>query len=259
MSLSEILAAAHFSSDGLRASVPPDWHQGRTAYGGFSAALALSAAMRVGGALPPLRSAQISFVGPLSGRVDVRAKLLRRGRNAVWMAAEIGGEGGVGLTASFVFVAPAASALSLNQCATPADLIPFDKAIPLASDGGPVFLRNHFDVRFALPRTAEKSPEMCWWVRSKQSEGLDPMIGLMLCADCLPPGVMALLPPVTPVSSMQWLVNLLSSAPVTRDGWWLLRSIGDFAEDGCSSQRMEIWNADGAPVASGMQSVALFG
>jgi hypothetical protein len=28
---------------------------------------------------------------------------------------------------------------------------------------------------------------------------------------------------------------------------------------GCSSQRMDAWNADGAPVMAGMQSVALFG
>jgi len=85
------------------------------------------------------------------------------------------------------------------------------------------------------------------------------MVALLLCADGLPPGVMALLPPVTPVSSMGWQMNLLTPAPTTRDGWWLLRSTGDYAEQGCSSQLMEIWNTDGEAVAVGMQSVAVFG
>jgi hypothetical protein len=70
---------------------------------------------------------------------------------------------------------------------------------------------------------------------------------------------MPFLPRATPVSSMHWQVNMLTPAPATRDGWWLLRSVGDYAEKGCSSQRMAAWNADGEPVMAGMQSVALFG
>jgi hypothetical protein len=57
---------------------------------------------------------------------------------------------------------------------------------------------------------------------------------------------------------MQWQVNLLTPAPTT-DTWWLLRSSGDYAEAGCSSQEMGIWNTRGKPVLAGMQSVALFG
>lgn len=62
-----------------------------------------------------------------------------------------------------------------------------------------------------------------------------------------------------PVSTMHWQVNLLTAAPATRDGWWLLRSTGDYADHGCSSQRMGLWNSDGQPALAGMQSIALFG
>ena len=85
------------------------------------------------------------------------------------------------------------------------------------------------------------------------------MTEILLIADSLPPGVLPLMHPGVPVSSMTWLCNLLTPTPSTRDGWWLLRSSGDYSEQGCSSQRMAIWNADGEPIASGMQSVALFG
>lgn len=247
--------------DGFRIAIPEDWHQGRTAYGGLSSALALTAAMRAGGAdMPPLRSAMVSFVGPLYGPVEVRARVLRRGKNATWVSAEVQRTSECGLQASFVFMGPVASSLHFNDRPVPTGLIALDEAKvrgphPLM----PVFLRNYFEFRFALPHGPEKQPETCAWVRLKDRTGLDAMIELLLVADALPSGVMPLLSPGTPVSSMTWQINLLTAAPATKDGWWLLRSRSDYAENGCSSQTMDIWNAAGEPIASGMQAVALFG
>ena len=51
----------------------------------------------------------------------------------------------------------------------------------------------------------------------------------------------------------------MTAAPVTRDGWFLLHAAGNYAENGCSSQGMGVWDADGAPLATGMQSIAIFG
>ena len=255
----ELLAEAAELPDGIAVIIPETWHQGRTAYGGFSTALTLATAIKVGGELPPLRSAQVSMIAPVFGEVTVHARLLRRGRNAVWMAAEILRGGEVAFTASFAFMGPVESALHVNDRPAPTDRVPLAEARGFVNERGPAFLCNHFDVRFALPKGEGKSPEMCWWVRSRDWPALDPMVELILCADALPPGVMSLLTPATPVSTMQWQVNLLTPAPRTQDGWWLLRSTGDYAEQGCSSQRMAIWNADGAPILAGMQSVALFG
>lgn len=259
MSFASLLAAAEPRDGGFAVRIPEDWHQGRTAYGGFSTALALAAAMRAGEDLPPLRSAQVSMIAPVFGEAQVRARLLRCGRNATWVSAEILREGEPAFTASFAFMGPVESALHIDDRPAPEGLIPVAEARAFANERAPAFLRHHFDMRFALPRSGEKRPEMCWWVRARERAGLDPMVELLLCADALPPGVMSLLAPATPVSTMQWQVNLLTPAPVTHDGWWLLRSTGDYAERGCSSQRMAIWNANGAPMLAGMQSVALFG
>ena len=85
------------------------------------------------------------------------------------------------------------------------------------------------------------------------------MTELLLLADALPPGIQTMLPPGAPVSSMTWQVNLLTAAPATRDGWWLLRSAGDHAQAGCLSETLTLWNTDGEPICAGMQAVALFG
>lgn len=258
MSLPQILAARRPIDGGFAAEIPDGWMQGRTAYGGLSAALALGAAQGLVHDLPPLRSAQVSFVGPLAGAVEVRAKLLRRGRNACWISAEVSSDAGIGLTATFVFMASVqSSALQLHDVPLPAGVIPLDQAVPLPERAAPSFA-PHFERRFAMARTAEPRPEICWWERIRDANGLDPMVALILLGDALPPGVMPLTGPV-PISSMTWLVNLLTPVPQTQDGWFLLRSAGNYAQQGCSSQDMAVWNTSGEAVAVGMQSIAIFG
>jgi acyl-CoA thioesterase len=258
MSLPDTLSSIRPIEGGFAAVVPDDWMQGRTSYGGLSSALALEAARNLAPDMPPLRSAQISFVGPLAGEIEVRARMLRRGRNASWVSAEVSSAAGVGLVATFVFMGPVESSLHLHEVPPPAGWIAPDQAVRFPEGRGPGF-SMHFDRAFGLPRSDKKLPELAWWVRLKDRAGLDPMVELLLLADALPPGVMPLIESRAPVSTMTWLLNLLTPLPQTEDGWFLLRSVGNYAEKGCSSQDMAIWNAKGEAVAVGVQSIAIFG
>ena len=257
MTLSDILAAATRGAGTLSANVPPTWLQGRTAYGGLSAALALETARGLVPDAPPLRSAQISFVGPLSGEVHVTAEILRQGRNATFIEARVRGEAGVGLTATFVFMAPMDSKVDVADHPMPPILSPEE-----ASGGAHLhdnFFFNNFNWRYGLPRPAEPVADINRWVQLKGRENLDPMTELLAIADATPPAAMALMTGgIGPISSMTWLINVLMPVPATRDGWWFLRAESNYARAGCSSQSMSVWNADGVPVATGMQSVALF-
>ena len=257
MTLPDILAAATRSADGWRATVPPTWLQGRTSYGGLSAALALETARGLLPDAPPLRSAQISFVGPLSEEVTVTAEILRQGRNATFVEARVSGASGLGLTATFVFMAPMDSKVDLAEHPMPSVLKPED-----ASGGKHLtdnFFFNNFNWRYGLPRPAEPVADINRWVQLKARDGLDPMTELLAIADATPPAAMPLMTGgIGPISSMTWLINILTPEPVTRDGWWFLRTESNYARAGCSSQTMSVWNADGQPMATGMQSVALF-
>jgi len=260
INFAKVLEQAEPREGGFACAVPETWHQGRTAYGGFSAALCLAAAMRTIDGLPPLRSATFAMMAPVAGEVVVSAAALRRGRNATWVEARIESGGALAFTASFVFMGPVASSLHRNDRPVPEDLIAPEAAAAITlTKHTPPFLTHHFDSRHAVPAPAAPQPEMCRWMRLTEHGVLDPMLELVLLADGLPPGVMPLLAPGVPVSTMHWQINLLTPAPVTRDGWFLMRSAGDYAEQGCSSQRMGMWNADGVPVLAGLQSVALFG
>jgi Thioesterase-like superfamily len=257
--LAELLLSADPVTDGRALTVPEIWHQGRTAYGGFTSALALAEAMRAGGPeLSPLRSAQFAMMAPLAGRLEVRARVLRRGRNATWIAAEVSGEKDVGFTASFVFMKPVDSVLAIDQAAVPSAVLPVDEAPPVPGERGPVFLTENFDVRHGSAEGAN-AQGVLWWMRPRDHETLDPTVALMLTADGAPPSVLMQLPERVPLSTMHWHVNVLSARPQTHDGWWLLHSSTGHAANGLSSERMAAWNSRLEPMLAELQSVAVFG
>lgn len=255
----QVLANGTPVPSGLTVDIPETWLQGRTAYGGFSSALALAVAMQVGGeGLPPLRSAQLAMIAPLYGTVTASAQVLRRGRNATWIETRIAGENGTGFVGNFVFMGPMPSSLAFDDRPLPDGLVSLEQAQPLPTENAASFVRNNFEARVALPPESSRR-EVCWWARLRDRARLHPMVELMLSADATPPGVMPQFDRTLQVSSMHWQMNLLSPAPMTRDGWWLLHAVGDYARDGCSSQHMALWNTQGEPLATGTQSIALFG
>ena len=72
--LDQLIASSQLAGDQWRYHIGPDWMQGRTAYGGITAALTLDAVMRDHPGDAPLRSTQISFVGPVGGECVVDRK-----------------------------------------------------------------------------------------------------------------------------------------------------------------------------------------
>jgi acyl-CoA thioesterase len=253
--LADILAAAEPAANGLRLAIPSDWMQGRTSYGGLSSAIALHAAQGCEPDLPPLRSAQISFIGPLAGDVTATATKLRRGRNATFIQADVTSDAGLGLRATFVFMADQPSRVDFDRRA-PTGLTPPGPGEKLYT-GPDEFFTGNFNFRDLKDGVGEG--ELLRWARLRAHDGLDPMVHLMAVADGLPPAVIRLFGDgFAPISSLTWIVNLLTPKPATTDGWWLLQARSNFARNGCSSQDMKVWNADGELIASGMQSVAIF-
>ena len=188
--IADIIAAAHPTANGFVAHVPTDWLQGRTAYGGLSSALALHAAQRCEPDLPPLRTAQIAFIGPRrlgdcdvivcrAGAITVAATMLRRGRTAAFVQVDITSEAKLGYRATFVFMAAQPSRIDLHGGLT-------TTIAPPAADaklytGPDTFFTGNFtfyDVRSQAPGRAE------WmrWARLRARDALDPMVEVLAVA-----------------------------------------------------------------------------
>lgn len=254
--IAEILAGATRTETGFACTVPGDWMQGRTTYGGLSAALALQAALDLEPDLPPLRSAQVAFIGPLAGEVRVTATKLRRGRNAAFLQADVASEAELGLRATFVFMAPLASAVA-HDTAPRAPIAPPSPDTEVYTGPDDNFFTSNFN--FLDSKTADGPAEWLRWARLRGRDGLHPMVELMAIGDALPPAAFKLVQDRrAPLSSLNWQINFVAAEPVTEDGWWLLASAADVAHHGYSSQRMTVWNAAGDLVAEAMQGVAIF-
>lgn len=252
--LADILSSAAPVEGGFRVTIPANWLQGRTAYGGLSTALALHAAQTSDVDLPPLRSALIAFIGPLSGEVTVTATRLRRGRNAAFVEASIVSEAGLGYRATFVFMADVASKIAYD--ATVPSARPAPEPGTELYVGKPEYFTSNFE--FLDQKDGLGPTEWLRWGRLREPAGIDSEVALMAIADALPPAALKLLGGPAPVSSLTWIVNILTPRPETRDGWWLLNASTKRAVGGYSSQRMTICNADGVPVIDAMQGVAVF-
>ena len=256
MNLASLLGQFHSGNTTHRIQIPPSWHQGRTAYGGLSSVLAYHAAKSADADLPPLQSAQIAFVGPLSGEVDVTATVLRRGKNTAFVKSEISGADGVGLSCTFIFMNRRHSHLDYKSLNRP-DFPPIPDAQSSRS-GSPEFFTGHMQYPEKRLELGMATSRLASWHRFTEHKGLDHIAELICIGDALPPSAMGLMTEKGMVSSMNWQINMLTNAPETKDGWWYLESETHHAGNGASSQYMTAWNSDGQPMLTGMQSVAIF-
>jgi len=238
-----------------------DWRQGRTLYGGIAAALCLAAVEQAFPGLAPLRSAQISFIGPAAGAVRLRPERLRQGKSAGFYGCDLLGEdGGVATRAVFCFGAPRESAMARLAAPAPGDIPPPEACTAYPEGVGPTF-RQHFDMRHAKgdwPLSGGE-PDIWLWARHKDAAvggGAAPLLAL---ADAPPPALFGALRAPLIISSMTWMLDVLDAEAAQAPGWKLMRSTAETITEGYSAQAMSLWGADGRAVAVGRQSIAVFG
>lgn len=236
--------------------LPQGWTQGRTAFGGLSTTLAYHAASHIEPDLPPLRSCQVSFTGPLSGELTAKTEMLRRGRNTAFVQADLYGEKGLGLHCNFIFAAPRTTSITAFEMEKP-EFPPIPSATELHS-GPAQFFTSKMEFVGKRIDTSIKTHRLTRWMRLKDRKGLDPVAEILCMGDSLPPSIMGMLDKNAMVSSMNWQVNIVAEKIATQDGWWLIDSRTHHADHGASSQYMSIWNSEQELMATGMQSVAYY-
>lgn len=256
MNLASLLSQMTAGAARQTITIPPSWHQGRTAYGGLSAVLAYQAARNLDAELPPLISAQISFAGPLAGEVEIAASVLRRGRNTAFIRSDVISGADTGLSGCFVFMNRRTSHLDYEGLTQP-DFPPIPPPENIRS-GPREFFTGHMQYPGNRLDLGLEQSRLANWHRIAERDGLDPVAELICIGDALPPSAMGLMREKGMVSSMNWQLNMLTAAPATREGWWFLDSQTHHAAHGASSQYMTMWNSAGDPVMTGMQSVAIF-
>jgi acyl-CoA thioesterase len=261
--LNQILAAAHIEGNTLHTELTPDWLQGRTAYGGWQAAVAVSAMQRVLGDVIALRSLQATFIAPVPpGPVKAQATILRRGKSATQIEARILVGDQVGFIAVGIFGSDRASAIR-HLPAAPADVRPVDSLenSPFIEGVKPEFTRR-FDTRWGAgsqPFTGADHSDAQIFVRL-QNDAVTSDAHLVGLADAIPPSAISLMRTPAPISSMNWALEIVAQPDEAERRDWFRFDCGLTAgANGYGWENTSIWSAQGRLIALSRQCVALFG
>lgn len=260
MALHDALVQFEEQEGDLVIDAPAAWAQGRTLYGGMSAALAHEAAIRSIDDLPPLRSAQLLFVGPAEGRLTFTATVLRQGRSATLVAVDAHGEKGQVLRASLVFGGARDSVITFADLPMPEAPAPDDcqGLFGDASVRAPGFTGNFIMLNAGGGRPFSGDEDaLKLWTKFRDAPGGNVTSALLAMADVPPPAAMTRFPQFAPISSMSWQIDIIHH-PDNMDGWHLMRSRAEGAGEGYSPQEMQLWDEEGRCLAAGRQSIAIF-
>jgi acyl-CoA thioesterase len=264
---SRVLASIADAGDGsLRVVVPPDWLQGRTVFGGMQMAIAargMRAAMPEAARSLPLRSVQMTFVGPLVGGepVELRPALLRQGRSITHARCDLLQAGSVAASAVALFGSPRNSPFVKELPAPHPDKSPDEVAeATMPQERAPAFTQ-HFEMRWALGGllfTGAAEPRSLIYARLRDREcGAED--ALLALADVIPTPVLSMLTRPAPASSLNWMLEVLRNpARLDLHGWCLIDTHVRAGTDGYLSQTSVLYGPDGHAYSVSHQTVGVF-
>jgi acyl-coenzyme A thioesterase PaaI-like protein len=256
---SVLMSRVEGASGEARVSVPDDWLQGRTLFGGLQAAIALKA-MRSLRIEAPLRSLQATFVAPVpGGLVQAGARVLRSGKNATHVEARIvDGEQTLALVVGVFGVARESSVSVVPEQPAVAP----GGAVEMAYGPGvmPSFTQ-HFKARWlrgGLPYSGATEKDNVIELGMRDA-GPVSEYHVVAMADFIPPIALSFLTERAPAASLTWMLEMLvddvSALPL--EGWRMDAHVSA-ARDGYTHQSMELWGPGGIPVALGRQTMVVF-
>lgn len=257
--LADLVADMDGEPGRLTAHIPASWMQGRTAFGGITAALALAAVRASLPDLPMLRSLQMTYMRPVSKDVTFAVELIRAGRSASFVRVDCYSDDALGAQAIFVFGA-ARDSKQKHQILPPPATLPAPESCPdfTRRKNAPGFVSN-FQMRMADGDrliSGSDRPEFSVWARLIHCDGVAPDVALTCLADALPPAAMTGFTAPAPISTITWGIDFAHIPDP--DSWVRIRTSSRQADEGYSLQDMDLRDESGRLLASAQQLVALF-
>ncbi|WP_263264384.1 thioesterase family protein [Pseudomonas sp. RIT-PI-S] len=251
--------------------IPPDWSQGRAAFGGLMAAL-LYEAMRLrlvgeGLADRPVRSLAISFVAPaaLDTPTAFEVDVLRSGKSVVSLQARAIQHGEIVSLMQGSFGAARSSVVSLSSMPAPAiKPVPECFALEYIEGVTPQYLR-HVPMRWGiggLPFSGTPSPAIGGWVQLRgesQPSALNEA-HLLALVDAWPPAVLPHLKAPAAGSTLTWTIEFMQPVPpLDGQAWYRYKAVIEHAADGYGHTSAALWSEGGQLLALSRQTVTVFG
>lgn len=247
-----------------RLSVPESWTQGRTLFGGISAALAYQAAENLIEDSRPIRSLHCNFVGPINAgeELQVTAEVLRTGRNVTQILAKVTQNGRVATLVQACFGVSRESKLTSLATDKHNMTIPSKgRFIPKIPKIVPNFIQ-HYDL--SLDRGSfgfGKSDEavLHGWSRYKKAPPEMTMAYMIAMMDAWPPTMLQMLRLPPPASTMSWDLEFINPEKLLRpDEWLACHCEARHIQNGYGHEEANFWDEAGNLLVLSRQVVTVF-
>ncbi|MGY0218252.1 acyl-CoA thioesterase [Endozoicomonadaceae bacterium StTr2] len=250
------------NDEGYTVEMSSNWSQGRASFGGLLAALGVRAMQLESGDDRPLRSIQVSFIGPVGeGEISIAVQQLRTGKNVTHMQASLSQNGEVGCVVNACFGVRRDSVINVEaplrpELPDPESLV----ALPFIPGVTPNFTGN-FSMRWAkgsLPYSGKCEAQSGIWTRFNDG-GPASVLHLIAIADIPPTPVITFVNKPVPTSSLTWMLDIIvDDLKAESNGWWYVETTVDHAAEGYAHQGYSIYEPGGSLVASGRQVATVF-
>lgn len=248
----------------IQLKVPDNWAQGRTVFGGLSAALVYTAIQQRISDQRTLRSLTTNFIGPLEANTpfSIEVDVLREGKNVTQIVGKAIQDQKVCIMSQACFGVDRQSKIRVKNSDTHTMPLPKKaKFIPQIPKITPKFFR-HMDLAIeegGLPFTGSKLSTLKGWMRFKQPPASITDGHLIALIDAWPPTLLQMMRWPAPASTMSWNLEFIHPhSPVAPTDWFAYQAQTRQAENGYGHTEANIWDAQGELVAISRQTVAIF-
>jgi acyl-CoA thioesterase len=264
MNLEQLFVEFEHVKPEYQLTIDESWGQGRTVFGGCSAALAYQAAENLIEDSRQVRAFHCNFIGPIEvgSPVTVTAEILRTGRNVTQILAKVSQNGQVGVMAQVCFGVSRES--KIQSLATDRHVMTRPKKgkfIPQIPKIVPKFIQ-HFDLAIekgSLGFGKSDKAELHGWSRFKKPVTQMKMAFLLALMDAWPPTMYQMIRVPAPASTMSWDVEFIDPDRMLGDHEWLACVCeARHIKEGYGHEEANFWDEAGNLIAISRQVVAIF-
>jgi acyl-CoA thioesterase II len=242
---------------------PSNWCQGRTAFGGLSAALLYQAMRQYVNDERRLLSISTNFVGPLIADIpfSLSVDILREGKSSTQVLAKAIQNEQVCVIVQACFAKERESSVDVPVTKT-LSLKPVNEkfTLPYVENKMPAFFQ-HIDLcpqQGSMPFTGASTSHIGGWMRLKQAPDKFNEAHVIALTDAWPPTLLQMFKQPAPASSMSWYLEFVQTPTLEPTEWLGFEAITHQAKNGYGLEDGCIWSQTGELIALTRQTVALF-
>ena len=242
---------------------PANWCQGRTAFGGLSAALLYQAMRNKVDSSRRLLSLSTNFVGPLLAEKPflLSVEILREGKSSTQVLAKAIQDDAVCVIVQACFAKNRNSSINVPVSKS-LTLHPVNEGHCLGFVPGkmPEFFQ-HVDLcpqQGAMPFSSAQTSHLGGWMRFKHTPQEITEAHVIALTDAWPPTLLQMFKQPAPASSMSWYLEFVQEPNLVPGEWLGFEAITHHSKDGYGLEDGCIWSQSGELIALTRQTVALF-